>query len=140
MSAHVPHLQAITVAKCVLLCSSAAACDYNPVGASGNGGFGACTSGPYAVSSIAFVPADTLRVRVGQQDSVEVRARDAMGASGQLCGPRVTTTMAATHIATVSGTGGGVVRVTVRGIMAGHTVLRAGAGGRHDSLTIIVSP
>lgn len=138
MSISLPRSAANTAALCALLCSGAAACDFGPSGLT-TGNFGACTSG-YAVASIGFVPADTLRVRVGRQDTVEVRAQDSTGAVSQFCGPRITTIMAATHIATVSGTGGGVVRVAVRGVMAGSTVLRAGAGGRHDSLTVIVIP
>lgn len=123
-----------------LLCGAAAACDVGPTGPNQNWTFGACSSGAYAVSSIGFVPADTLRLRVGEQDSVEVRALDAAGAFGALCGPRIGVSVLATDIATVSGSGGGVARITVRGVAPGRTVIHAVAGGRRDSLAVIVRP
>ncbi len=126
----------IRIALCVLLCTSATACDISPPSI---GNFGACTSGPYAVFSIGFVPADTLRVRVGEQESLQVKALDVAGDSGEFCGPSVTTSSASPEIATAAGSGRGIVRVNIRGVAPGRTVLRASSGGRSDSLTIIVS-
>lgn len=138
MSATLPRSLAVQMMFGVLLCGAATACDVGPTGTNRNWGFGACTSGAYAVFSIGFVPADTLRLRVGEQDSVEVRALDATGAFGALCGPRIGVSALATDIATVSGSGGGVARITVRGVAPGSTVIHAVAGGRRDSLAVIV--
>jgi hypothetical protein len=140
MSATFRRSPAVHVVCGVLLCSVATACDVGPTWPNQNWGFGACSSGAYAVSSIEFVPNDTLRVRVGEQDSVEVRARDAAGAFGELCGPRIGASAVATDIATVSGSGGGVARIFVRGVAPGSTVIHAVAGGRRDSLAVIVRP
>jgi hypothetical protein len=61
-------------------------------------------------------------------------------AFGELCGPRIGVSTLATDIATVSGSGGGVARVTVRGVAPGSTVIHAVAGGRRDSLAVLVRP
>jgi hypothetical protein len=140
MPASVARSTSVRVMLGVLCCAVATACDFRPVGSSGNWTFGACSSGPYAVSSLVFVPADTLRLRVGEADSVQVRALDAVGASGEFCGPRITVTPAAPAIATVAGSGGGIVRVSVRGVSPGSTLLHAVSGGRRDSLAVIVRP
>jgi len=140
MSASVAWSASVRGMLVVLCCGVATACDFSPTGSGGNWTFGACSSGPYAVSSVVFVPADTLRLRVGEQDSVEVRARDALGSSGALCGPRITVTPAAPSIATVAGSGGGIVRVSVRGVSPGSTLLHAVSGGQRDSLAVIVQP
>lgn len=140
MSAALPRSAAVQVMAGMMLCAVATACDFGPTGPNQNWTFGACSSGAYAVSSIGFVPADTLRLRVGAHDSVEVRALDAAGAYGEFCGPRIGVSTVATDIATVSGSGGGVARITVRGVAPGSTVIHAVAGGRRDSLAVIVRP
>jgi hypothetical protein len=128
------------VALSVLLCSGASACNFNPLGSGdSNWGFGIQCPNSYAVTSISFLPADTLRIRVGAQDSVEVRAFDATGALGPLCAPTMTVSTASAAIATSAGPSDGFFRFVVRGVAAGRTVLRASSGGRSDSLPIVVS-
>ncbi len=127
----------LRVLLAVLMCVGTAACD---IGISGISTFGIrCESGLSITHSIAFVPADTVRLRVGTQDSIEVRAADSLGATSTFCSPRMTIVSAAPAVASADAAGYGLVILAVRGIAPGRTVLRASSGGRSDSLAIIVS-
>ncbi len=126
----------VAAALCVLLCAGAAACDYG-VGPISTFGI-RCDSGQTQVSSLAFIPADTMRLSMGRSDSVEVRALDSQGASGSFCSPPLSVVSAAPTIAEAVAHGRGIVRFRVLGVSPGTTVLRASSGGRTDSLTIVV--